>query len=694
MQARPDKPPRRLRRIVMISAVVALAAGAAIAGTGSLFSEQRDGNNPTAIAQVPGDNPDEGLIYEGLTPAKKGEPCVGGYVLTERDQCSHGPDKPPVGLNVKNVVAPIAGATTQNLPAVDTAAAPQEQTVLADENVAEGSDGGLAVVPDAVAADGTADFTIGASGVACDGDGVTGKRVQVLYVRDASTASKFSEYFESFRTWAAGIDTIYNASAQETGGERHVRFVTTADCKVDVREVELPNGGMATFDATINGLKALGYNRTDRKYVIFGDAKVYCGIGTWAGDAQPGVNNRSNGGPGYGRSDQGCWAASVAAHELGHNLGAVNNNAPNSSKNGHCVDEWDLMCYSDAAGVVMQFKCGTEKGDKSHDVRLDCNHDDYYNTNPSPGSYLANNWNVANNQFLIAGGATTPPPTPTPTKTTAAPTPTPTKTTASPTPSKTTSSPTPTPTTASPTPTKTATATPTPTPTPTKTSTGGLKELRTSAVDATSVRLSFDSAGAGSRYAVVVNGRSIGRVAATNVRIVGLRPDTDYQVGISLAKNGALTPYTGTVTVHTATANTPAVGAWTVFGNSLTGGVVDLFGARRAAGTPAILYSRHNGANQQWKLEQTGNAFTVRSKATNECLSTADNKDAAGATVVQTDCSTALKWTVTKTDYGMALTSPSGLVLGVSGSEYFGSRLLVLQKANGAKYQSWVPQQV
>ncbi|MFI5909019.1 ricin-type beta-trefoil lectin domain protein [Dactylosporangium sp. NPDC051541] len=688
MQARPEKP-RRLRRIVMISAVVTLAAGAAIAGTGSLFHEKDRGNNPTAIAQVPGNDPDQGLIYEGLTPAKKGEPCVGGYVLTERDQCSHGPDKPPAGLNVKTVAAPIAGATKDDLPAVDTAAVPQEQTVLADENVAEGATDGFAVLPDAVAADGTANFTIGASGVACDGDGVTGKRVQVLYVRDVNTASQFAKYFESFRTWSAGVDTIYNASAQETGGERHVRFVTTADCKVDVREVELPAGGLATFDATINGLKALGYNRTDRKYMIFGDSKVYCGIGTWAGDTQAGVNNRSNGGPGYGRSDSGCWAASVAAHELGHNLGAVNNNAPNSSKHGHCVDENDLMCYEDADGVVMQFKCGT-KTERSHDVRLDCNHDDYYNTNPSPGSYLANNWNVANNQFLISGGASTPPPTPTPT--TAAPTPT--KTTASPTPTKTTSSPTPTPTTASPTPTKTGTATPTPTPTPTKTSTGGLKELRTSAVDATSVRLSWDGAGAGTRYAVLVNGRTIGRVAATNVRIVGLRPDTDYQIGISVAKNGTLTQFTNTVAVHTATANTPAVGAWTVFGNSLTGGAVDVFGARRAAGTPAILYSRHNGANQQWKLEQTGNAFIVRSKATNECLSTAGDKDAAGATVVQTDCGTALKWTVTKTDYGMALTSPSGLVVGVSNNEYFGSRLLVLQKASGAKYQSWVPQQV
>ncbi|WP_432987856.1 RICIN domain-containing protein [Dactylosporangium sp. CA-233914] len=683
MQARPEKSRRLMRRVVTTLGVVVLAAGTAIAGPGafqSLFHEKDRG--PTAIGHAPADNPDLGLVYQGLTPAKKGEPCVGGYVLTEREQCSHGPDVPPPGLSVHADVQPVAAATQQTVAETDTAAAPPETTVLADDGAAEGADGGFAVVPES-ASDGTAAVTVGSSGVACDGDGVTGKRVQVLYVRDAKTASRFSQYLESFRTWSAGVDTIYNASAQETGGERHVRFVTTSDCKVDVREVELPAGGLDTFDATINGLKALGYNRTDRKYMIFGESKVYCGIGTFAGDTQPGANNRSNGGPGYGRSDTGCWAASVAAHELGHNLGAVNNNAPNSSKAAHCLDEYDIMCYNDSGGLKTSVKCS----DRAHEDRLDCNHDDYYNTNPSPGSYLANNWNVANNQFLIAGsgGGTTPPPSPTAS-------PTPTKTTASPTPTKTASpSPSPSRTTASPTPTKTAG--PTPTPTPTGSSTGGLKELRTSAVDATSVRLSWDGAGKGARYAVMLGGRSIGRVSVTNVRIVGMRPDTDYQIGISLAQNGTLTPWTKTVTVHTAAAKAPAAGAWTVFGNSLTGGVVDLFGARRAPGTPVILYSRHNGANQQWKLEPAGNAFVVRSKATNECLSTAGNKDAAGATVVQTDCGAALKWTVAKTDYGVALTSPGGLVVGVSNNEYFGSRLLVLQKAGGARYQSWVPQQ-
>ncbi|MEV4517776.1 RICIN domain-containing protein [Dactylosporangium sp. NPDC049525] len=667
---------RVLHRVAVTLAVAVVGTGAAIAGPGaidSLFKEK----GPAAISHVPADNPELGLVYQGLTPAKKGQPCVGGYQLTERGQCSHGPDVPPAGLTVRGTIAPITAAgPTQVVPESDTAAAPLEQTVTAEDG-SVASEGGFALVPEA-AGDTAVGFTIGASGVACDGDGVAGKRVQVLYVRDANTASRFNQYLESFRTWSAGVDAIYNTSAKETGGERHVRFVTTADCKVDVREVELPAGGLNTFDATINGLKALGYNRTDRKYMIFGESKVYCGIGTFNGDTQPGTSNRSNGGPGYGRSDSGCWAASVAAHELGHNLGAVNNNAPNSSKAGHCLDEYDIMCYNDSGGLKTSVRAGCT--DKAGENRMDCNHDDYYNTNPSPGSYLATNWNVANNQFLIAGpgGTTPPPPSPTatasPTKT-ASPTPTPTKT-VSPTPSK------------SVTPTKTASPTPTSTKPPT-----GLKELRVSDTTANSVRLSWDAAAAGSRYAVVLNGRSIGQVGSTNVRIVGMRPDTDYQVGVSLTQNGTLTPWTTTVKVHTAAAPAPTAGSWMVFGNSLTGGVADVFGARSAAGTPIIIYQRHGGANQQWKLEPAADGkFVVQSKATNSCISTTGDKDAVGATLVQGDCAKALQWTLTKTEFGVSLQSASGLVVGVSNNEYFGSRLLVLQKPSGAKYQSWIPQ--
>jgi hypothetical protein len=51
----------------------------------------------------------------------------------------------------------------------------------------------------------------------------------------------------------------------------------------------------------------------------------------------------------------------------------------------------------------MRFECN----DQAHNDLLDCNHDDYYSTNPPANSYLATHWNAANSKFLINPG--TPP---------------------------------------------------------------------------------------------------------------------------------------------------------------------------------------------------------------------------------------------------------------------------------------------
>jgi hypothetical protein len=53
------------------------------------------------------------------------------------------------------------------------------------------------------------------------------------------------------------------------------------------------------------------------------------------------------------------------------------------------------MCYEDGPETVLQNVCPF-----THEQLLDCNGDDYFNTNPPAGSFLRSHWNTADNQFL------------------------------------------------------------------------------------------------------------------------------------------------------------------------------------------------------------------------------------------------------------------------------------------------------
>jgi hypothetical protein len=233
--------------------------------------------------------------------------------------------------------------------------------------------------------------------ITCDGDGVSGKRVQVLYVRELLSADGYAANLDLFRRVAADVNRIVDESAHETGGHRHIRFVTDADCQIDVKHVVIPPVVDFTFATLILSLKVLGYDDPDRKYLMFVDADVYCGIGTAIGDTRPVAENRNNHQAGYARIDKSCWWGTAAAHELIHTLGGVQKDSPNTSGGWHCTDEWDIMCYSDTPDYpAMRFLCPNV-----HDTLLDCNHDDYFHTDPPADSYLATHWNVADSDFLL-----------------------------------------------------------------------------------------------------------------------------------------------------------------------------------------------------------------------------------------------------------------------------------------------------
>jgi len=284
------------------------------------------------------------------------EQCSGPETIQLRgsELCTHGPDAAPAGFDV-----------TLPVPLLS-------DTVAADQ----------------------------AAAIACDGDGQSGYRTQVLYVRGSDRPDNYAASVPSIMAWAAETDVIFRASAAETGPTRSLRFVQDpATCRPTAANVVLSPAGDGNFSTTINELWAKGYNRQDRIYLMFVDAYYGCGVGTWWDDDRVDGNlNYNNYGESYARVDRGCWGGDVAAHEVMHNLGGVQDSAPHSSKGAHCIDEYDIMCYSDYPYYPeMQTVCPNPA---SGWTLLDCNHDDYYNTNAAPGSYLATHWNPANNQFL------------------------------------------------------------------------------------------------------------------------------------------------------------------------------------------------------------------------------------------------------------------------------------------------------
>lgn len=356
--------PSTTRRVVLAVAG-ALLVGFAGAGAGLVLST----TTATADACGPG-----GEVLRGTG--------TGGAPLV----CVHA-DEPPPGVDVTE---PVTTAELKDRRGAARAA------YLAAEDLG---------VPGHYAANATSPT------VPCDGDGTSGYRVQAMYVVEQSRANRYASMASTFKLWAAGVDDVVNRSAALTGGVRHLRYVTEPDgaggCTAKVLNVTVPDGSMSSFGATINAVKALGYDNPARKYMMWTDANVLCGIATTYPYDTDGQGNPNNGSYAqYARTDAGCWGwgngtdqHSVEAHEIVHTLGSVMRTAPHGTTNGHCWDESDTMCYADGGGHAMVQVCSP-----AQEYLLDCNSDDYFSTFPDPGSYLDTHWNSADNRFLIGGG--------------------------------------------------------------------------------------------------------------------------------------------------------------------------------------------------------------------------------------------------------------------------------------------------
>lgn len=258
------------------------------------------------------------------------------------------------------------------------------------------------------------------AGIQCYGDGAGGPRVQLVYAHPPSV-NRLSSLRPTMVTRAAQMEAIFAKSAAQTGGQRHIRWATDANCNLTVLDVTVDATAIPStnFTALINAMVAKGHSDPNRKYVIWAETNsavpsVCAGLATLWYDDRPFDLNWNDSRTGFARLDETClrsvFDGRTEAHELMHTIGGIQHGAPSATPYGHCRDESDRMCYDDdgSGPVRMRSRCGA-----ANELRFDCGNDDYFYANApcGAGGWLASHWNTADSRWLEAmpASATAPP---------------------------------------------------------------------------------------------------------------------------------------------------------------------------------------------------------------------------------------------------------------------------------------------
>jgi hypothetical protein len=208
---------------------------------------------------------------------------------------------------------------------------------------------------------------------------------------------------DGFRQDINAVNGVFYHAAVESGSPNgaHFRFLCDTAGKVRVDVVRLATSSAAdSWSTIISDLKALGYNRTNEKYVVHYDARMApCGQGSIDTNSTDSAANPNNVGPDWA-INYDCGFDTLL-HEIGHNLGAVQPGAPYATglANGngwHCWESLDTMCYNDGGNTDP----GYIKSNCPDFDHFDCNHDTYFDAKIGAGqggvagSYIDRNWNI------------------------------------------------------------------------------------------------------------------------------------------------------------------------------------------------------------------------------------------------------------------------------------------------------------
>ncbi len=224
--------------------------------------------------------------------------------------------------------------------------------------------------------------------------------IQIIYARAYNDADRFDALRSTLINQVLEANGLLHDEGVQTGAGVDLRF-RCIDGFLDIRNEVLPTSkGAANFGSIIEDLRNLGYTSGRVKHWVFYDDPGACGCagqGSMYVDDRASTSNWNNGNGGalFGVNFGYDWT--VGLHELGHNMGAVQDSAPHSTRAGHCFDGRDIMCYDDDGP-----RGNLYSGNYCSGEPFDCNHDDYFHANPARGSYLANYWNIAHqrNRFI------------------------------------------------------------------------------------------------------------------------------------------------------------------------------------------------------------------------------------------------------------------------------------------------------
>ena len=241
-------------------------------------------------------------------------------------------------------------------------------------------------------------------------------RYHAVYAHAADRPSRLAAFGARLQQDAFGA----SAMLERLYG-RAIRFDVGTPCgggQLDISEVQLPfteaqlatlAGGAhaATFDAVAAALRQRGFGvslnedglaeMVDRKenYLVWLDGPAprrSCGQGTALLDSTRSDTNLSNFGGKLAvifRDGAGFCGADVVRHEIGHNLGALQPDAPNTTDGVHCNDAFeDTMCGVESPEIV---------GGDFNGLYFDYGNDDYWD--PPNGAPLGW-WTLNLSRFL------------------------------------------------------------------------------------------------------------------------------------------------------------------------------------------------------------------------------------------------------------------------------------------------------